>query len=160
MRTWIRLAVVLLPLVSAGCQTKVDLTKGIEVVDVSTGWTKAESTDGQNKVVAAVSFRFKNTSDQTLSTLQANVLFRRAGDDSEWGSSFVRVTGTDGLPPGATSPPQRVSSPKGYTGSDPHDQLLQNSQFVDARVKVFAKYASTQWQPVGEFPVDRRMMGN
>jgi hypothetical protein len=36
--------------------------------------------------------------------------------------------------------------------------MLANSSFVDARVIVFAKYASTQWVKVGEYPVARRLL--
>src|SRR5690242_1161123 len=137
---------------TAGCQgEKIDLTKGIQVVDVSTGWSNGGEVDGQNKIVPSVTFKLKNVSGTPLGTLQANVLFRRVNDENEWGSSFVRITGTEGLSPDATSSPQNVTSTKGYTSTESRQQMLQNSQFVDARVQIFAKYGSTQWQPVGEF---------
>jgi hypothetical protein len=142
----------------AGCGENIDLTKNLEVVDVSTGWYDAGIVDGQNKLVPSISFKFKNNASETLSTLQANVLFRRVGEDTEWGSGFVRVTGGEGLPAGAVSTTQTVNCPKGYTGTEPRQQMLQNSQFVDARIELFAKYASTQWQKVGEYVVDRRLI--
>lgn len=154
-RFWI---VVVLAFSAVACGEKVDLTKGLEVVDVSTGWWDAGIVDGQNKLVPSISFKFKNISDQTLSTLQANVLFRRVDEDAEWSSSFVRIVGSDGLPPGGVSQQQTVNAQKGYTGLEPRRQMLENSQFVDARVLIFAKYGSTQWQPVGEFPVTRRLI--
>ena len=147
---------VLAALLTAGCETKIDLKKGLQVVDVSTGWYDAGVVNGQNKLVPSVSFKFKNVSDQSLSTLQADVIFRRA--DEEWGSSYVKVVGRDGLAPGAASATQNVSCPKGYTGTEPRLQMLANPQFVDARVRIFAKYGSTQWEPVGEYPVDRRLI--
>jgi hypothetical protein len=145
---------------SSSCGPTVDLTKGIQVVDVSTGWFDAGIQDGKNKLVPSVTFTFKNVSDQTLSTLQANVVFRRAteDEDKEWGSIFVRIAGAEGLAPGATSAKQSVNSQLGYTGTESRQQMLDNSQFVDAKVRLFAKYASTQWQPVGEFPVTRRVI--
>ena len=51
-----------------------------------------------------------------------------------------------------------MSCPKGYTGTEPRQQMLANPQFVDARVRIFAKYGSTQWEPVGEYTVDRRLI--
>ena len=36
--------------------------------------------------------------------------------------------------------------------------MLQNSQFVDAKVDLFAKYGSAQWTQVGEFPITRQLI--
>ena len=36
--------------------------------------------------------------------------------------------------------------------------MLQNTQFVDAKVELFAKYASQQWARVGEYPIERRLI--
>lgn len=143
---------------SASCGKPVDLSTGLEVVDVSTGWERVDDPRGQNKIVPSVAFRFKNVSDVNLSTLQANVTFRRVSEEQEWGSGFVRITGTEGLDVGQVSEPQRVSCPKGYTGTENAPEMFRNSQFVDARVKIFAKYGSTQWKQVGEYVIDRRMI--
>ena len=145
-------------LVSVSCTPKVDLTKGLQVVDVSTGWADIGVINGQNKLVPSVAFKFKNVGDQLLSTLQANVVFRRVNEDKEWGSMFVRISGAEGLAPGATSEAQRVDSQLGYTGTEPRQQMLDNTQFVDAKVQIFAKYSSTQWQLVGESVVERRLL--
>jgi len=151
--------VFLAALATASCGPKVDLTKGIQVVDVSTGWWDAGIVNGQNKLVPSVTFKFKNVSDQTLDVLQANVVFRRVTEDKEWGSSFVKITGTEGLAPGATSESQTVKSQLGYTGSDQsRQQMLDNAQFVDAKIELFAKYGSTQWQKVGEYTVPRTLI--
>jgi hypothetical protein len=151
-------ALLVASLASISCGPTVDLTKGIQVVDVSTGWFDAGIVNGQNKIVPSVTFKFKNVSDQNLNILQANVVFRRVTEDKEWGSSFVRVTGSEGLAPGSTSTPQTVNSQLGYTGSEPRAQMLANTQFVDAKVQLFAKYANTQWQKVGEYQVTRTLI--
>jgi hypothetical protein len=143
---------------AASCEKKVDLKAGLQIVDVSTGWSDTGPANGQNKLVPSVSFKFKNVSGQPLGTLQANVLFRRAGETTEWGSSYVRVVGSEGLASGAVSSAQNVKCPKGYTGTESGAQMLQNSQFVDARVQIFAKYGSTQWVPIGEYTIDRRLI--
>ena len=152
------LVLLLLALPSVGCQAKVDLTTGLQLVEVSSGWLSGGDVNGQNKIVPSASFRLKNVSGQVLGTLQANVLFRRVGEETEWGSSYLRIVGSKGLEPGAVSDVQRVISPKGYTGTETRPQILQNSQFADARVQVYAKYGSTQWVRVGEFVVERRLL--
>jgi hypothetical protein len=143
---------------TAACGPTVDLATGLQVVDVSTGWWDAGIVNGQNKLVPSVTFKFKNVSDQTLDILQANVVFRRVTEDKEWGSSFVKITGTEGLAPGATSESQSVKSQLGYTGSEPRQQMLANAQFVDAKIQIFAKYGSIQWQKVGEYAVPRTLI--
>jgi len=135
-----------------------DLAKQLTVEDVSTGWFDAGLVNGQNKLVPTLSFRLKNTSDQTLRTLQVNVLFFRVSEDNEWGSGFKTVVGSAGLAPGATSEPQTVASQLGYTGSEPRQQMLQNPQFVDTKARLFAKYGSQQWTRIGEYPVTRRLI--
>jgi hypothetical protein len=145
-------------LAAAGCGPTVDLQQGLQATDVSTGWFDMGMVNGQNKLVPTVSFAFKNVSPETLSTLQANVIFRRVGEDTEWGSAYIKVTGSEGLPPGQTSALQTAKSQLGYTGSEPRQEMLANSQFVDARVEIFAKYASTQWQLIGQYPIERRLI--
>lgn len=149
---------IFLALASAACGPTVDLTKGLQVVDITTGWFDAGVVSGQNKLVPSITFKVKNVADQPLQALQINVLFRRANEDTEWGSGFMSVTGSEGLAPGATSQPLTVKSQLGYTGTEPRQQMLQNSQFVDARAQVFAKYASAQWVRIGEYPVERRLI--
>lgn len=146
-------------LVFPACAEKVDLTKGLQVQDVSSGWWDSGMVKGQNKLVPSVSFKLKNVSDQQLGTLQVNALFRRATkDNDEWGSGFVRVTGSEGLAPGATSNTVTVNSQLGYTGTEPRQAMLANTQFVDAKVEIFAKYDATQWSKVAEVPITRRLI--
>ena len=136
-----------------------DLTKGLQVPDISTAWFDAGIVDGQNKLVPMITFTLKNVSDQSLNALQVNVLFRRVTEPKEeWGSGFVANAAPAGLAPGAASAPFTVKSNLGYKGTDPREQLLHNSQFVDAKVDLFAKYASTQWVKIGEFRVDRKLV--
>src|SRR5215813_7578338 len=137
-----------------GCDKPVDLTKALQVEEVSSGWRDAGMVEGKNKLVPTVTFRVKNVSDQALNVLQMNVLFRRVSEEAtEWGSGFVTVAGSSGLRPGATSDPLTVTSQLGYTGTEPRAEMMKNSQFVDAKVQLFAKYASTQWVKIGEYPV-------
>src|SRR3954468_22500942 len=132
----IRACVVAVAAVAASsCEKPVDLAKALEVHDVTSGWHDAGMVEGQNKLVPSVTFTVKNVSDRPLDVLQMNVLFRRQTEDTEWGSGFVTVAGSEGLKPGATSSPITVKSQLGYTGSEPRQQMMVNSQFVDAKVQ-------------------------
>lgn len=144
-------------LVTPACGPTVDLTTALTVTDVATGWHDAGVVNGKNKIVPAIAFKLKNGSDQSLGSLQVNALFRRVSEPDEWGSGFVKVTGSEGLAPGATSDLVTVNSQLGYTGEEARADLLKNSSFVDAKVEIFAKYASTQWAKLGEYPITRQL---
>jgi hypothetical protein len=157
MRAPVWLATLALLAVS-GCGTPVDLRQGLEVVEVTTGWFDAGVVNGKNKLVPSLSFRLRNVSDQSLPVLQVNALFRRVTEADEWGSGFKTIVGSEGLAPGATTPVITVSSQLGYTGTETRSEMLQNSYFVDAKVQLFAKYGSIQWQLLNEYPIERQII--
>jgi len=149
----------LLLLVSAGCGPTVDLSKGLQVKDVSTGWFDAGIVNGQNKLVPSISFKLRNASSLSLNTLQVNAIFRRVTEKEEWGTGFMTAAGSDGLGPGMTTDALMIRSQTGYTGANQsREEMLVNSHFVDAEVELFAKYGSTQWKRIGEFQVTRRLI--
>jgi len=142
---------------AAACSPSVDLTKGLQVDVLSTGWFDAGIVAGKNKLVPSISLTLKNASGQTLRTLQVNVVFHRVSDPGiEWGNGFS--TAAESLAPGAVTTPVTLRSQLGYTGTDPRLEMLKNSQFVDATVDLFAKYGSTQWARLGEYPVSRQLI--
>ncbi len=49
-------------ILTAACGPPMDLSTGLQVDAVSSGWLDAGNVDGKNKVVPAVSFRLKNAS--------------------------------------------------------------------------------------------------
>jgi hypothetical protein len=159
MRAPVRLFLIALFASSTACGPTVDLTKGLQVEILKTGWFDRGIINGQTKLVPSAIFTLKNVSDQKLVSLQVNALFRRVTENEEWGSGFKTVVGSAGLPPGATTPSVTIRSELGYTGSDQSRQeMLQNSHFVDAKMELFAKYASTQWVKVGTYPIERQLL--
>ena len=143
---------------AAGCGPTVDLTKGLQILDVQSGWFDAGLVDGKNKLVPAITLKLKNVSDQKLVALQLNAVFRRVNDPKEWGNRYLPVVGSAGLPPGATTAPIMIRSDLGYTGTEPRAEMLHNSIFVDAKVEVSAKYGSIQWVRIGDFPIKRDLI--
>jgi hypothetical protein len=160
MRATARLLLLLLIVGAASaCGKPVDLTKGLVVESVSTGWYDAGVVDGQNKLVPSVSFTLKNVSDQTLSTLQVNAVFHRVSEPKdEWGTGFLTAVGSAGLAPNASTSTLNIKSTLGYKGTDPRETMLRNSQFVDAKVVLLAKYGSGQWTKIGDFPISRQLI--
>src|SRR4249920_675629 len=114
MRASVRL-LLFLPLLSwTACGPTVDLRKGLTVTITNSGWYDLGIVNGQNKLVPTVTFTLRNISDQKLATLQINALFRRVSENTEWGSGFMTVVGSQGLAPGATSEPVTIKSQLGY----------------------------------------------
>ena len=150
----------LLAMTTAACGgPTVDLSKGLQVLDISTAWRDVGIVDGQNKIVPTITFKVKNVTDQKLTGLQLNLLFRRITEpDEDWGSAFVINPAPGGLAPGQTSNSITATSQLGYKGTEPRAQLLKNSQFVDAKDERFALYAWVEWKKVGEFPVERQLI--
>jgi hypothetical protein len=64
MRALVRLLLCGSAVCSAACGPTVDLTKGLQVTIVNTGWFDAGIVNGQNKLVPTVSFTLKNASGQ------------------------------------------------------------------------------------------------
>ena len=149
----------LLTLSLAGCSRAVEVEKVIKVTDVHTGWYDAGlQPDGKNKLVPSISLKLQNVSTELVESVQVNAIFRRVGEGDAWGEHFVRAIGRDGLPPGATGNPIVLRSNLGYTGTQPRLQMLQNKEFVDAKVEIFGRHGSRTWVKIGEYPIDRQLL--
>jgi len=154
-RRWIVCAALL---AATACGPDVDLTRGLRVESLATGWTDVEVNGGGHKIVPAVSFKLTNASGTTLAPLQVNAIFRRVGDQSEWSNAMITAAGSSGLPPDASTGALVIQGTLGYTGTDPQWDMLHNSHFVDATVDLFARYGSRQWTRVGEYPIARQIV--
>jgi hypothetical protein len=143
---------------ATSCGPRVDVKQALQVTDVTTGWFDAGIVSGKNKLVPSISFRLKNASAVELASVQINVIFEIPPDWED--DTYMRGVGSDGLPAGAASDRFVVRAKHGFTGEQPRAELLQHSQFKDARVKVQVKHASSQWVQLGEFPVERQLLTN
>ena len=147
------------PLTVAGCRSsEPDPGAALEVTDVVTGWFDAGIVNGQNKLVPTISFRLKNNADRAISRVDLNSVFRVIGDEEQLGSKYVRGIGRNGLAPGASVGPFVLRSDLGYTSEAARMNMLQNSQFRDAQVQVYAKHGSAQWVRLAEITIQRQLL--
>jgi hypothetical protein len=145
-------------LVLAACESR-DVEKDLKIVGIRTGWYDAGvMVGGQNKLVPSVSLGLQNVSDRDIASVQLNAVFKRVGEDTAWGEHFIRAIDTDGLEAGSTSGNIVLRSSLGYTGSQSRIQMLQNKDFVDARVEIFGKHGSRTWVKMGEYQIDRQLL--
>jgi hypothetical protein len=151
-------ACLVLALLVAACGAR-EVEKDVAITDVHTGWYDVGIVNGQNKLVPSISLKLKNVSPEQISRVQLNAVFRRLdGEDKEWDSHFVRGIGPDGLAPGTKGDELVLRSERGYTGDQPRLQMLQNKEFIDAKVVVFGKHGSRFWVKLGEFTIDRQLL--
>ena len=149
----------LLALAAAGCSRGIDVNEALRIVDVHTGWYDAGiQPDGNNKLVPSISLTLQNASDRRVSSVQLNAIFRRVGEQEAWGEHFVMAIDREGLGPGETTGELVLRSTLGYTGTQPRLQMLQNKEFVDARVEIYGKHGSRTWARMGEYQIDRQLL--
>ena len=156
-RVWLLAVLALATLGGASCRSEPDVMQAISVTDVVTGWLDKGIVDGQNKLVPTISLRIRNGSDRPLSYLQLNAVFRIVDDTEELGSKVVRATEGSQLEPGRTVGPFNLSSDLGYSSPASRTQMLQHSQFRDAKVDLFIKHGSRQWVRLGEYRIARQL---
>ena len=144
---------------AAGCASAVDVPSALEVTQLSSGWFDAGLDSlGRNKIVPSVSFRLENETTQELGYLQINAVFRRAGETEGWGTKFVRVAGTDGIPAGEATQMLRLDSSRGYTGEQSQAEMLGHTDFVDVEMDLYIKHRTQQWALVDTVDVDRQLL--
>jgi len=156
-----RLIPVLLFLVatSLGCNRGLDPTPVLEPVDVVTGWYDMGIVEGGlNKLVPSITLKLRNTSDAPVRSVQINAIFKRVNEAEAWGEHYGWAIQGEPLAPGETTKELVLRSGLGYTGEEPRLQMLENKQFVDAKVEIFLKQGSRVWAKLAEFPIERQLL--
>ena len=141
---------------AAGCGPSGNVQQ-LAFTDVVSGYHDEGVVNGENKIVPQISFRLQNNGTEPLGAVQLNVHFMADGADGNMDEVLTRAGG-DGIEPQQSSEPITVRSKVGYTSLQSRAEMLQNSQFRDIKVKVFAKSGSSQWAQIGEFTVDRTLI--
>lgn len=153
-----RAAVLVMPLLVAGCAPAVDLKQALQVTDVSTGFHDAGIVDGKNKLVPSVTFRVKKAAaDADVSSVALTIAFRADGADDNLDEIFLQRVPVEG--DGQTAP-ITARATAGFTGEPPQSRadMLKNAHFRDVTVKVFAKQSSSQWIELHNVKVERRLL--
>ena len=149
-----------LALFSSSCGASVEAVAALEPVDVVTGWFDDGIVEGQkNKLVPSVTLKLRNKSGAEVKSIQINAIFRRVGEQEMWGEYFGWAIRRDpALAAGAETDSLVMRSTLGYTGTQPRMQMLQNKEFVDAKVEIFLKQGSKVWAKLAEYPIQRQLL--
>jgi hypothetical protein len=145
--------------VSVSCGASEAAVASLEPVDVVTGWFDDGIVEGgKNKLVPSVTMKLRNKSDQPIRSIQINAIFRRVGEQEMWGEYFGWAVPREPLPAGATTNTLVMRSALGYTGEQPRMQMLQNREFIDAKVEIYLKQGSRVWAKLAEYPIQRQLL--
>jgi hypothetical protein len=154
-----RIAAVLLAAVFLSGCSNIEVEKAVTLTDVQTGWYDAGLVEGQkNKLVPSISLRLQNVTDDEIESVQLNAIFRRVGEQEAWGEHYVMAINRDGLPPKGRTNPIVLRSNLGYTGTQSRMQMLQNREFVDAKVEIYGKHGSRTWVKLAEHQIARNLL--
>jgi len=103
--------------------------------------------------------KLRNKSGAPLESIQINAIFRRVGEKEMWGEYFGwAIPRTEPLAPGAETKLLVMRSTLGYTGTQARMQMLQNREFVDAKVEIYVKKGSKALAKLAEYPVQRQLL--
>lgn len=156
-----RIAVILFAaLLATSCGSSTDAVAALEPLDVVTGWYDDGIIEGgKNKLVPSVTMKLRNKSAEPIKSIQINAIFRRVGEQEMWGEYFGWAIPRDPeLPAGSETKPLVMRSTLGYTGDQPRMQMLQNREFVDAKVEIYLKRGSKVWAKLAEYPIQRQLI--
>jgi hypothetical protein len=143
---------------SAACSAGPDLATSLKVVPTLTGYyDDSPAPDGQNRLLPSITFQLENLSDQPISNVDLVLLFWPEGRDAELDSKQIRGIGSTALEPHATSESITVRSSLGYTSPHARAEFFTHSQFVDLKIRFFAKKRGRNI-PLGEVMVERRLL--
>lgn len=154
----LRISLICLTLVWAGCSKPADLKQALQVTDISTGWFDAGIVDGRNKVVPSITFTLKKTPGSNIDWVALNgVIAAVDGQPSDLDDDIYvqRVEFS-----GAETAPITIQGTTGYTGDPPQSRadILKHTAFRDMKMKVFAKQSSAQWVQLAETPITRQLL--
>ena len=153
-------AVIVAVMFSVSCGASVDAVASLEPINVVTGWyDDGIIQGGKNKLVPSVSLKLRNKSDKELKSIQINAIFRRVGEKEMWGEYFGwAIPRYKPLGPSAETSTLVMRSTLGYTGDQPRMQMLQNHEFVDAKVEIYLKQGSKVLAKLAEYPIQRQLL--
>lgn len=132
----------------------------LEVTDVETYWAIDPAQGDTQYIAPVVRFEVHNNGTRDQRTVEAQVTFRRKGEDAIWSSAWRRVAapGDKLLPAGSRA--LVVLKPEGegrYFSTGPPESMFRHERFRDATVEVFLRIGSSRWTRFATADVERRI---
>jgi hypothetical protein len=155
----------LLPLVLAasvvGCAAP-DPTTRFAVEGVESWWAVGTAQGDTQFVSPVVRFRLKNITTGESRSIQAQAIFRRTGEQQNWGSDWREVASANAPIAAGAAVPVELRSDGRLNGTGSPESLLAHDQFKDVTATIFLREGSSMfrtstWTKATEVQVERRI---
>lgn len=135
-----------------------ELEAAIEITDVDTKWMEKYYQPWPPKLilVPTISFRVKNTSDQPITYVNFNAVFRFKDENENLGDAFMAAIRNTPVEPGEKSDVILLRCNYGVEGKSVND-FRTNPGWQTAAVKLFARSKGSPYIPLGEWDVSRKI---
>jgi hypothetical protein len=130
----------------------------LEVSDVETHWAVDTPSGATQFIAPVVRFKVHNKSGKAQTSVQANAVFRRKGEEGmTWGSAYeLAATRQKPLPAGQDTPLMMKSDAR-YNSTGPPEGMFTHAEFKDAVVDVFLRVGSSKWEKFATTDIERRI---
>jgi hypothetical protein len=148
-----------LAILSPGCRF-VDPKAVLEVQDLEGYWVIDKEKSATNYITPAIRFTLKNKSGEPLGNVEATATFKRKGEDSLWGDSFVIIANhSKPLGAGQTTRIEMRSNADYYTPGAPVEPeiMFKHGLFRDATVELFVRVGRSGFVKLAATEVPRRL---
>jgi hypothetical protein len=133
-----------------------ELKASIELLDVTTVWTKKFYSPWPPKLilVPAISFRVKNVSNKPLRYVNFNAIYRYEGMNENLGDRFMPTIRGKALMPREVSDAFLLKSTNGVEGKNLND-IKYNPEWKTAYAKLFVQSRGSRYVLLGEWKISR-----
>jgi hypothetical protein len=154
------LALGLAALLAPACRAP-DPRAELEVADLEAYFVLDAPRGDTQYLAPAVRFRVRNKGAKPARSIQANAVFRRAGEeDKAWSGDWLQVVQANKpLAPGAATP-ILLMKPRDegrYYSTGAPETMFEHRLFRDVKVDVFLRLGSSPWTKMAEAKVERRI---
>jgi hypothetical protein len=151
------LALGLAVLLAASCRAP-DPRAELEVVEPDAYFVLDAPRGDTQYLAPAVRFRVRNKTAQPVRSIQANAVFRRAGEEGQtWGADWQQVApASKPLPPGEAALVGMRSDGR-YYSTGPPETMFGHKLFRDVKVEIFLRVGPSGWTKMAEAKVERRI---
>lgn len=135
-----------------------ELKSSMEIVEVETKWVSKEYRAWPPKLVLVpvISFRVKNISDQPLTYINFNAIFKFKGETKNLGDNFQAAIRKEPVMPGEVSEIITLKSNYGVEGKN-LDSFKNNPYWKPVVVQLFARSAGSDFVLLGEWEVSKEI---
>jgi hypothetical protein len=142
-----------------GCRF-VDPKTALEVQDLDGYWVIDTEKSATNYIAPSIVFTLKNKTSEPIGDIEATATFKRKGEDSLWGDSFVIIANHNKpLGPGQTTRVEMRSNADYYTPGAPVEPeiMFKHGLFRDATVDLFVRVGRSGFVKLAKTEVPRRL---